>query len=49
MKDEIMLVTGASSSIGKATAADLARRGATIVLVPRHEQRGRRALEAMQR
>ena len=44
MKDKIVLITGGSSGIGKATAIALAKQGATILFVSRHEQRGRQAL-----
>jgi NAD(P)-dependent dehydrogenase (short-subunit alcohol dehydrogenase family) len=40
MKDKIVLITGASSGIGKATAMGLAKLGATIVMICRNEERG---------
>jgi len=45
MKDKIVLITGGSSGIGKATAIALAKQGATILFVSRHEQRGQQALQ----
>ena len=45
MKDKIVLITGASSGIGKATAIALAKLGATILFVSRNEQRGKEALQ----
>lgn len=39
-----VLVTGANSGLGKATARQLARLGATVHLVVRHEGRGKAAL-----
>lgn len=38
---KICLVTGATSGIGKATALELARIGATVVIVGRNEERGK--------
>lgn len=40
MRDRICLVTGASSGIGFETALGIARRGATVVLVSRADERG---------
>jgi NAD(P)-dependent dehydrogenase (short-subunit alcohol dehydrogenase family) len=44
MKDKVCMITGASSGIGKATAVDLARMGATVVTVCRDQGRGGAAL-----
>ncbi|MFB0537455.1 MAG: SDR family oxidoreductase [Anaerolineae bacterium] len=44
MKDQICMITGANSGIGKATALGLARRGATVVIVCRNRDRGEAAL-----
>ena len=48
MKDKIVLITGGSSGIGKATAIALAKLGATILIVSRNEQRGQQALTDIQ-
>jgi retinol dehydrogenase-14 len=40
---QVMIVTGASAGIGKATAIELARRGAHVVLVCRDQARGEAA------
>jgi NAD(P)-dependent dehydrogenase (short-subunit alcohol dehydrogenase family) len=44
MKGKVCIVTGANTGIGKATAAGLARAGATTVLACRDEARGSAAL-----
>jgi NAD(P)-dependent dehydrogenase (short-subunit alcohol dehydrogenase family) len=44
MAGKICLVTGASSGIGKVTALELAKMGATVVMVSRDQQRGEKAL-----
>lgn len=41
------MVTGANSGIGKVTATELARRGGTVHLVCRSEQRGKEAQDAI--
>ncbi|GAB3158994.1 oxidoreductase [Amycolatopsis stemonae] len=45
LRGRVALVTGASSGLGEATAAGLARLGAEVVLVVRDLERGERALE----
>jgi NADP-dependent 3-hydroxy acid dehydrogenase YdfG len=37
MKDKVVVITGASGGIGEATAVEVARRGASVVLVARRE------------
>lgn len=43
MRGKIVIVTGANSGIGKATAASIADRGATVVLACRSKERGEAA------
>lgn len=45
MKDKICIVTGANSGIGKVTARELARMGATVVMVCRNRQKGEEAAD----
>lgn len=47
MKGQIVLVTGANSGTGKATAAALADKGATVVMLCRSEERGKQALDEL--
>ena len=44
MNDKICMVTGANSGIGLVTASALAKRGATVIMVCRNEDRGKEAL-----
>ena len=43
MKDRVCVITGGNGGIGRATALELARRGATVVLVCRSRERGEEA------
>ena len=45
MKDKTVIITGASSGIGLATARELARQGASIVMVCRDANRAEAARE----
>jgi retinol dehydrogenase-12 len=45
MQGKTVLITGANQGIGKASAIDLARQGARVVLVSRNEAKGKVALE----
>jgi NAD(P)-dependent dehydrogenase (short-subunit alcohol dehydrogenase family) len=43
MQSKVVVITGANSGIGKATAVELAQQGATIVMVCRSKERGEAA------
>ncbi|QNO13967.1 SDR family oxidoreductase [Alkalicella caledoniensis] len=45
MKNKVVLITGANSGVGKATATELARMGATIIMACRNKERGEEALK----
>jgi NAD(P)-dependent dehydrogenase (short-subunit alcohol dehydrogenase family) len=45
MKDKVIIVTGSNSGLGKETAKELARMGATVVMVVRNRDKGERVLE----
>ena len=47
MDGRIVLVTGSTDGIGKATALQLARKGATVLLHGRNRQKGLAVLEDM--
>jgi NAD(P)-dependent dehydrogenase (short-subunit alcohol dehydrogenase family) len=49
MDGKVVLITGGTSGIGKATATALAAMGARVVLTGRNEERGERAVEEIQR
>ena len=49
MPKKVFVVTGATSGIGKALAADLARTGETIVIVARDAERGKATLDELGR
>lgn len=44
MKSKICLITGGNAGIGRATALELAKKGATVVLISRNKQRGEEAV-----
>lgn len=48
MRGKTCLVTGATSGIGRAAAIALARRGATVVIVARNQEKGARAAADIQ-
>ena len=47
MQEKVILVTGSTDGIGKQTALELARTGATVLLHGRSPERGQQALEAV--
>jgi NAD(P)-dependent dehydrogenase (short-subunit alcohol dehydrogenase family) len=49
MKDKICIVTGANSGIGKATATELALKGARVIMVCRNKEKGMLALEEIKK
>ncbi len=49
MTGRIAVVTGANSGIGKVTARELARKGATVIMTARDEARGKAALDDVRR
>ncbi|MCA9920502.1 MAG: SDR family NAD(P)-dependent oxidoreductase, partial [Anaerolineales bacterium] len=44
MAGKVCLVTGANTGLGKITARELAKMGATVIMVARSESRGKAAL-----
>jgi len=49
MAGKVCMVTGATAGIGKITAQELARKGATVIVVGRNTQRCQQTVEAIQR
>src|SRR5581483_11232525 len=47
MSERVSVVTGANGGIGRATAAELARRGDTVVMICRSKERGEAARDAI--
>lgn len=48
LTDKICLITGANAGLGKVTALELAKKGATVVMVARSRERGEAALAEVQ-
>ena len=48
MTNQVALITGGASGIGKATALKLAAKGITVVISGRNAERGREALATIQ-
>ncbi|HTG08510.1 MAG TPA: SDR family NAD(P)-dependent oxidoreductase, partial [Bradyrhizobium sp.] len=46
LANKTVLITGATSGIGQATALAFARRGANVAIIGRDTERGRRAIAA---
>lgn len=49
MRGKVVLITGGNSGIGRATAVDLARMGATVLITSRDEKKGADALAEVRR
>jgi len=49
MEGKICMITGANSGIGKATATELAKMGAIVIMICRNKERGDKALEEIKR
>lgn len=49
MQDKVILITGGSSGMGRATANLFAKEGARVVIASRGEERGKEALEEIKR
>ena len=49
MKDKVVMITGANSGIGRAAALDLARMGATLVMVVRNKEKGENVMSEIRR
>ena len=49
LQGKVFVITGANSGIGLVSARDFARRGATVVIMCRNEQRGKDAVETIRR
>ncbi|MCU1278117.1 MAG: hypothetical protein JWM53_1663, partial [bacterium] len=47
MQGRVCVITGANAGIGRATAVELARRGATVVMICRSRERGEEAARAI--
>ena len=45
MKNKVCLITGGNSGIGKATALELAKMGATVVILCRSKEKGQDAVK----
>jgi NADP-dependent 3-hydroxy acid dehydrogenase YdfG len=48
IKDKVVIITGASSGIGEATAKELASKGAKLVLAARREDRLKKLQDEIQ-
>jgi NAD(P)-dependent dehydrogenase (short-subunit alcohol dehydrogenase family) len=49
MQGKTCMITGATSGIGFFTAQELARQGATVLIVGRHHEKTRQAVEQIQK